>query len=134
LARRPQRLNRLVRIVHARQFHNDSPVALRLDNSLGHAQAIDAVIDDRLRRTHRPRIRLLALRQIRLQQNLSSASQIEAQFVLLEAAYCLRTPGESLIQPIWVVHRQGDVQCNEEKNDNQDQSNDRIAHKESLLQ
>jgi hypothetical protein len=67
-----------VAIGDARQLNQDAVLALELDDRLGDAQAVDAVLDDAPRRLHLLRRGRRAARQVGGEQDLQSALQVEA--------------------------------------------------------
>ena len=65
-------------IFEARQLHHDPPLALELNDRLGHTEGVDALINDRFCRFHRLRRHCLALGRIGFQQHLNTTLQIKA--------------------------------------------------------
>ena len=83
LGRLADDLRRLARVVDAGELDHDLVLALLPDLGLGDAELVDAAAHDRDRALHARRIAGLALRRHRLEHDLQSTLQVEAQGDLL---------------------------------------------------
>ena len=117
-----------VRVLDARQLHDDATVALELDVGLGHAQAVDPALHDELGRAHGSRVQRLVRGHIRLQQDLGAALQIQTQGQVLQVSGHIAVPGHRFFQPGGVVNGQSDVEREEEKQDDSRQDSVVVTH------
>ena len=104
-------LDRLVRIVDAGQFDDDAFLALKLHNGLGHAQTVDAILDNGLGRVHGAGFDRLAFDQIGFQQYLGAAPEIQPQLHILEITWHAARARKQVLHRAGMIDGQRNKEC-----------------------